>query len=375
MSKWFGEETFKLGFGLMRLPKLEDGKTIDIEQTKEMANMFIAAGGTYFDTAYVYDDGRSEAAFKEAVADRYPRESYTIATKLNAWLQCHDEESAKQQFYTSLERTGAGYIDYYLLHAIQRNNLHFYDDYHIWDFVREQKEKGLIKYWGFSFHADPELLDELLSKYPDVDFIQLQINYADMENESVQARKNWEVAKKHGKSITVMEPVKGGALADPVPQVKALFDAAAPNLSYASWAIRYVASLDNIITVLSGMSNIAQMENNLSYMKNFKPLNEAEQEVIRQVVNTMDEIESIKCTACRYCVEGCPMSIPIPDIFAARNLQRIYNQIEGAKHRYNMATKDKGKAHDCVQCGQCEGACPQHLPIITLLQECVANLE
>ena len=374
MSDWFGKDVFKLGFGLMRLPKNPDGST-DIPQFCQMADQFIAAGGTYFDTAYVYDDGRSEAAFKEAVADRYPREAYTLCTKLNAWLQCHDEASAKQQFYTSLERTGVGYFDYYLLHAIQRNNLHFYDDYHIWDFVQEQKAKGLIKYWGFSFHADAEFLDELLTKHPQVDFIQLQINYADMENESVQSRACYEVARKHGKSITVMEPIKGGALANPIPQVQEIFRAANPDLSCASWAIRYVASMEGIITVLSGMSNLAQMEDNLSYMKDFQPLSDAEQEVIRRVVKTMDEVENIKCTACRYCVEGCPMSIPIPDIFAARNQQLVYNQIEDGKRRYAWATKDKGKATDCIQCGQCEGACPQHLPIIELLQDCAANLE
>ena len=374
MSDWFGKDVFKLGFGLMRLPKNPDGST-DIPQFCQMADQFIAAGGTYFDTAYVYDDGRSEAAFKEAVADRYPREAYTLCTKLNAWLQCHDEASAKHQFYTSLERTGVGYFDYYLLHAIQRNNLHFYDDYHIWDFVQEQKAKGLIKYWGFSFHADAEFLDELLTAHPQVDFIQLQINYADMENESVQSRACYEVARKHGKSITVMEPVKGGALANPIPQVQEIFRAANPELSCASWAIRYVASMEGIITVLSGMSNLAQMEDNLSYMKDFQPLSDAEQEVIRRVVKTMDEVENIKCTACRYCVEGCPMSIPIPDIFAARNQQLIYNQIEDGKRRYAWATKDKGKATDCIQCGQCEGACPQHLPIIELLQDCAANLE
>ena len=358
----------------MRLPKNADG-SIDIPQVSAMADKFIAAGGTYFDTAYVYDDGRSEAAFKAAVADRYPRESYTLCTKLNAWLQCHDEASAKQQFYTSLERTGAGYFDFYLLHAIQRNNAHFYDDYHIWDFVQEQKEKGLIKHWGFSFHADAEFLDELLTKHPEVDFIQLQINYADMENDSVQARANWEVAKKHGKSITVMEPIKGGALADPIPPVKAIFDKAAPGMSYASWAIRYVAGMDNIITVLSGMSNLAQMEDNLSYMKDFQPLSDAELSTIQEVVKTMNEVESIKCTGCRYCVEGCPMSIPIPDIFTCRNQQLLYNQIDQAKGRYAWVTSDKGKASDCLQCGQCEGACPQHLPIISLLQECVTNLE
>ncbi|MBR4458840.1 MAG: aldo/keto reductase [Clostridia bacterium] len=368
MSDYPGKETFKLGFGLMRLPKNPDG-TIDIPQVCEMTDRFIAAGGTYFDTAYVYDDGRSEEAFRLAVADRYPREAYTVCTKLNAWMQCHDEESAKQQFWTSLERTGAKYFDYYLLHAIQRNNLHFYDDYHIWDFVRGLKEQGLVRHWGFSFHADPDLLEELLTKHPEVDFVQLQINYADWENPGVASRRNWEICKAHGKPVTVMESVKGGILADPIPSVKAIFDATGSKLSYAGWAVRFVASLDNIITALSGMSSLAQMEDNLSYMKDFQPLTAEERAVIEKARMTLDADQSIPCTGCRYCTEGCPMGIPIPDIFT------VANRRKGSPHfrtvrEYNIVTQDKGKAADCIQCGQCEGACPQHLPIISLLEKC-----
>ncbi|WP_026511446.1 aldo/keto reductase [Butyrivibrio sp. LC3010] len=373
MADWFGKDVFKLGFGLMRLPKNADG-SMDIPHISKMVDEFIEAGGTYFDTAYVYDDGKSEEAFKLAVADRYPRESYTVCTKLNARV-AKDEESAKQQLFTSLERTGAGYFDYYLLHALARNNISYYDDYHLWDYVLEQKEKGLIKNWGFSFHDDPEFLDELLTKHPEVDFIQLQINYADMENPSVQSRACYEVARKHGKSITVMEPVKGGALANPIPQVTELFKKVNPDLSPASWAIRYVAGMEGIITVLSGMSNIEQMRDNLSYMRNFKPLDETEQDTVKKVVEAMNAVDNIKCTSCHYCVEGCPMQIPIPDIFNARNQQLIYNNTEGAKWNYANATRDKGLASACVQCGQCEGACPQHLPIISLLQDCAANLE
>ena len=366
MGKDLGQDTFKLGFGLMRLPKNEDG-SIDIPQVSEMADRFIAAGGTYFDTAYVYDDGRSEEAFKAAVADRYPRDAYTLATKLIAWSQCHDEASAKQEFYTSLERTGAGYFDYYLLHALQRNNYTKYDEYHIWDFVAEQKAKGLIKHIGFSFHADPELLEELLTLHPEIDFVQLQINYADWENPGVASRRNWEICKAHGKPVTVMEPVKGGILADPLPAVKAILDAEGNGVSYASWAIRFVASLDNIITVLSGMSNLAQMEDNLSYMKHFQPLSEREHAAILRAQEVLNADKSIPCTGCRYCTEGCPQSIPIPDIFT------VANRRKGSPHfrtvrEYNIVTQGKGKASDCIQCGQCESACPQHLPIIELLQ-------
>ena len=370
MSDYFGKDVFKLGFGLMRLPKQKDGKN-DVEKVSEMVDRFIEAGGTYFDTAFVYDNGDSERVIKEALIDRYPRESFTLCTKLCAWLQCHDEQSAQQQFYTSLERTGAGYFDYYLLHALQRNNYHKYDEYHIWDFVKEQKAKGLIRYYGFSFHADPDLLEELLTAHPDVDFIQLQINYADWDNPGVASRACYEIARRHGVSITVMEPVKGGALANPPEGVKKIFDRANPAASYASWAIRYVASLDGIITVLSGMSNIEQMTDNLSYMWDFRPLSEDEQAVIKEVQTELKKDHSIKCTACHYCTDGCPMGIAIPEIFAVKNDEIANKSWDGGKQAYAIATANKGKASDCIECGQCESACPQHLPIISLLKDCV----
>ena len=373
MEKYFGENVPKLGFGLMRLPKLADG-SIDIEQTKTMVDMFMEAGLTYFDTAYVYDSGESEKAARLALVDRYPRESYTLCTKLCAWMGEHSEQAAKQQFYTSLERTGAGYFDYYLLHAIQRSNYKVYDEFHIWDFVKEQKAKGLIKYYGFSFHADPELLEELLTDHPDVDFVQLQINYADWENPGVSSRECWEIARKHGKSITIMEPVKGGALANPVPEVQEILKAADPNASVASWAIRFAASLDGIITVLSGMSNIEQMRDNLSYMKEFKPLTEAEQAVILRARAALDGDRSVPCTACHYCTDGCPMNIPIPEIFTVKNRQRGNEAFRG-RREYTIATTGRGKASDCVECGQCENACPQQIKVISHLKECAAQFE
>lgn len=369
MERYFGEKTPKLGFGLMRLPKEASGK-IDIEQTKKMVDLFMDAGMTYFDTAYVYDDGDSERAAKAALVDRYPRESYTLATKLCAWMGEHNEEKAKQQFYTSLERTGAGYFDYYLLHALQAGNYKTYDAYHIWDFVKEQKEKGLIKHWGFSFHATPDILDEILTAHPDAEFVQLQLNYADWENPDVTARANYEVARKHGKSIVVMEPVKGGALANPPEAVRDIFTGVDASASYASWAIRYVASLDGIITVLSGMSNIEQMEDNLSYMKDFKPLQEKEQEAVQRAQEAINGINSIPCTACHYCTAGCPKQIPIPEIFAARNKQLIWGLLEEGKRAYEQATARAGKTSDCIACGQCERACPQQIKVIERLKEC-----
>ena len=359
---------FRLGFGLMRLPKNPDG-SIDIPQVCEMADHFLAAGGTYFDTAYVYDNGLSEAAFKAAVADRDPREAYTICTKLNAFMQCTDEKSAKQQFLTSLERTGAGYFDYYLLHALQRNNTDKYNGYHLWDYIAEMKEKGLIKHYGFSFHADPQLLEQLLREHPEVDFVQLQINYADWENPGVASRRNWEICQEHGKPVVIMEPVKGGILAEPIPEVKKILKDADPEASCASWALRFAAGLDNILAVLSGMSSLEQMDDNLRHMTPFKPLDEGEMKVIARAQQALDGAKAVPCTACRYCTKGCPMQIPIPDIFT------VYNRREGSPHfrtvrEYTIVTTGKGKAADCIGCGQCESVCPQHLPIISLLEKC-----
>ena len=364
MSQSFGKETPKLGFGLMRLPKKLTG--IDVEQFKEMTDLFLEAGFTYFDTAYVYLG--SEAAVRKALVERHPRESFTLATKLFAML-APTEKAAKKQFYTSLERTGAGYFDYYLLHSIMENNYQKYERFHLWDFAAEQKAKGLIKHVGFSFHAGPELLDQLLTEHPEVDFVQLQINYADWENRTVHSRANYEVARRHGKYITVMEPVKGGNLANPPAEVKKLFSAYASEASYASWAIRFVASLDGILTVLSGMSNLAQMKDNLSYMRDFRPLNAEEQKLIQQAQRIIGHSAAVPCTACRYCTEGCPQNIPIPDIFSALNKRLANGQFEEASADYAAATAGKGSAADCVECRRCEDVCPQHIKITEKLKQ------
>ncbi|MBE6121410.1 MAG: 4Fe-4S dicluster domain-containing protein [Erysipelotrichaceae bacterium] len=367
MSVFTGKEKLKLGFGLMRLPRNEDG-SIDIDQTARMVDMFIEAGGTYFDTAFAYEG--SEEAARKALVERYPRDSYTLASKL--FIQpgsAITEEEAKQELKTSLERSGAGYFDYYLVHAIQRSNYRKYEEYGIWDYVKQLKEQGLIRHYGFSFHGDPELLEELLTKHPDAEFVQLQINYADWENPGVAARRNWEICREYGKPVTVMEPVKGGILADPIDSVKAVFDAENSGMSYASWALRYVASKENILAVLSGMSSVGQMEDNLSFMRDFRPLNEHEEEVIRKAQAALNADQSIPCTACHYCTKGCPMNIPIPEIFTVQNRKKGSPEFR-TRREYTIVTEGKGKASDCIQCGQCENACPQHLPIISLLEEC-----
>lgn len=368
MEKYLGENTPKLGFGLMRLPKLESGE-IDVEQVKEMVDLFMAAGLTYFDTAYVYDNGKSEEAAKAALVDRYPRDEFTLATKLNARVATSAED-ARQQLTTSLERTGAGYFDYYLLHALGKGNVGKYDEYDLWNFVKEAKEKGLVKHWGFSFHDGPELLDELLTKHPDVEFVQLQINYADWDSPSVTSRACYEVARKHNKPVVIMEPIKGGTLADPPSRVRQLLTEADPKVSPASWAVRYAASLEGILTVLSGMSNLEQMRDNLSYMTHFQPLSDGERQVIARAQEVLASIDSIPCTACRYCTDGCPMKINIPGIFGARNKQLIFEQVEQGAKDYVRVTQEGGKASDCIGCGQCEAACPQHINIIERLKQC-----
>lgn len=366
MSNYFGADTPKLGFGLMRLPKQDDHT--DIPQVEQMVDRFLDAGFTYFDTAFVY--GTSEEDIRRALVDRYPRDRYTLATKLHATIMATNEKEAKQEFYTSLRRTGAGYFDYYLLHALMDNNYKKYDQYHLWDFVAEQKEKGLIKHMGFSFHGGPALLDRLLTAHPEVDFVQLQLNYADWENPAITSRANYEVARKHGKSIVVMEPIKGGTLANPPQEVRKLFRDCRPDLTDASWAIRFAASLEGIITVLSGMSTLAQMEDNLSYMKDFRPLDEKEQRVIQEAQRLLGHSATIPCTACRYCTKGCPKEIPIPDIFAAANYQLGNGQRDQAIRAYQAAVRIGHTPSDCIGCKQCERACPQHLPITDDLKRC-----
>ncbi len=369
------KEMPKLGFGLMRLPKVSvDSNVIDVEQTKVMVDKFLEAGMKYFDTAYVYEG--SEEATRKALVERYPRESFYLTSKLNAGAWCvKNAEEAKAEFKTSLERTGAGYFDFYLLHALGKDNVGFYEQYGIWDYVKQLKSEGLIRHYGFSFHDQPELLDLILTDHPEVEFVQLQLNYADWDSPSVASRANYEVCVKHNKPVVVMEPIKGGTLANPPKPVEAVLKQANAEVSCSSWAVRFAASLPQVMVVLSGMSNIEQMVDNLSYMKQFKPLNEEEQKVIKDAQTALAAIPSIPCTGCRYCTKGCPMQINIPQIFSSMNKFKIYGDLNSAKDSYQTWIERGGKASECIGCGQCEDACPQHLTIRDLLKECAEKLE
>ena len=363
----------KLGFGLMRMPTIDqtNAADVDIEQVKRMVDLFMEKGFTYFDTAIMYNGFASQRVVKTALTDRYPRDSFTLATKLHASF-FNSPEDRDKVFGEQLEQTGAGYFDYYLLHGIEAALLPKYDQFDCWNWLLDKKAKGLVKHAGFSFHDSAELLDELLTKHPEMEFVQLQINYLDWESEWIQSRACYEVATKHGKPVIVMEPVKGGTLARIPDEAEKLFKGHDPNMSVPSWAIRFAASLDHVMVVLSGMSNMEQMEDNLSYMENFKPLTEEEKALCHKAANIINAQIAVPCTGCSYCTEGCPMKIAIPQYFSLYNeAMREHLEEKGwtaSFASYGVLTMKFGKARDCIECGQCEGVCPQHLPIIKNLK-------
>lgn len=367
----------KLGFGLMRLPLTDanDKGSIDIEALKEMVDTFMEQGFTYFDTAWMYCAFKSENAVKEALTDRYPRDRYTLTTKLHA-SYLKTKEDRNRIFEEQRQKTGVDYFDYYLIHAIDQELYSIYNEMDCFNWLIEKKKQGLVKHIGFSYHDSAEFLDQVLTEHPEMEFVQLQMNYLDWESAEVQSRKCYEVAIKHGKPVIVMEPVKGGTLADVPAEVRESFAAYHPDLSVSSWAIRFVASLDNVAMVLSGMSNMEQLMDNISYMKEFVPMNAEETELVHKAAEMIKDSIAIPCTGCSYCTEGCPMQIAIPDLF------RVYNKSKRgeitdveANEEYRQLTESGGKARECLACGQCQVACPQHLEIINYLNDVAKCME
>lgn len=363
---YLGEEIGKLGFGLMRLPQNADG-TINIELTSQLVDAFLDAGLTYFDTAWVY--AGSEDAIAKALVQRHPRESYQLATKGISWIGCKTAEDAKNQFRTSLARTGAGYFDFYLLHMLGGPRTQVFENFGMWDFVADMKAEGLIKHIGFSHHGTAEELDEILTAHPETEFVQLQVNYLDWENPINQSRACLEVAQKHNKPVVVMEPLRGGSLANPPESVARLLREANPDASYASWALRFAASQPNIITVLSGMNAMDQMEDNIASMADFKPLTEDELAVIDAAQAELKKFDLIPCTGCNYCAKVCPQNVGIAGAFACVNAHRLFGQF--VQEWINLAG-GKNKPSSCIQCGACEAACPQSISIVEELERAVA---
>ncbi len=363
----------KLGFGLMRLPEA-DGK-IDHEEVCRMADAYIAAGLNYFDTAYVYHSGLSEVEAREAVVKRYPRDAFMLATKLPGW-ELKTMEDRDRIFNEQLERAGVEYFDFYLLHSIEEGNVDTYEKLDCFSWGVSKKKEGKIRHFGFSFHGSPELLERLLNEHPEVEFVQIQLNYLDWNNPVVRSGKLYNILHKRNIPIIVMEPVKGGSLAGLKPELEAKYKAARPDSSIASWALRFVASLPGVMTILSGMTHEDQMMDNISTFTNFEPLSDDERAVVDEVTGIMLDIPLIGCTACRYCCDGCPMNISIPDVFRCVNTMTLYGDQFRPKAFYGgLVNIGKGRASDCIACGQCEGVCPQHLPVISLMKNAAEMLD
>ena len=361
----------KLGFGCMRLPMVNN--EIDFDLTKQMVDAFLAAGFTYFDTAHGYLGGKSELALKECLTSRYPREAYILTNKLSSHF-IREQKDIRPLFQQQLDACGVEYFDYYLMHAQDKNSFRKYKEIRAYETSLELLQEGKIRHFGISFHDKAVVLDQILSEYPQIEVVQIQLNYVDFEDASVESRKCLEICRKHGKPAIVMEPVKGGSLVNLPAEAQKIFDDLRGG-SNASYAIRFAASQEGVVMVLSGMGNMEMMDDNIGYMKDFRPLSREEKEAVQKVCKIFRELGSVPCTACRYCTEVCPQGIAIPDLFACLNAKKIFHNWNTEYYYNNIHTKEGGKASDCIKCGRCENICPQHLNIRELLEEIVREFE
>ena len=366
----FDEVKKKFGFGCMRLP-MKNGD-IDYDEFSRMIDLFIGNGFNYFDTAHGYHNGKSEIAIRDCLVKRYPRDRYLLTDKLTDFF-FKSEEDIKPFFESQLKICGVEYFDFYLMHAQNRTNFQYFKKCRAYEQAFELKKEDKIRHVGISFHDTADILEQILNEYPQIEVVQIQLNYLDFEDPAVQSKKCYDVCRKYNKPVIVMEPVKGGNLVNLPEDARRYFDELG-NASYASYAIRFAAGFEGVFMVLSGMSNLSQAEDNISFMKDFKPLGERELNAVQKVCGVFKGINLIPCTACRYCIAGCPKKISIPDLFACMNTKSIYHSWN-ADFYYDIHTRTAGKASDCIECGKCESACPQHLSIRELLSGVAKEFE
>lgn len=371
MLKLFENLHTKLGFGFMRLPM--DGGNVDHAYVNRMVDYFMENGFNYFDTAYGYHDGKSETAIRECLTSRYPRDQYILTDKLTEEY-FHSEEEIRPFFEKQLQACGVDYFDCYLMHAQNQEIYAKFQERNAYQVVRELRDEGKIKHFGISFHDRPEVLEQILAENPDIEVVQIQLNYVDYEDPAVEAKRCYEVCRQYDKPVIVMEPVKGGNLVKlPKEAMDILEDL--HHGSPASYAIRFAADFEGVIMVLSGMSTMEQVEDNVSFMKEFEPLTEQERDAVSRVSEIFRKQNLISCTACRYCIQGCPQNISIPDLFACMNAKKAYNDWNSEFYYNTVHTARNGKASACIRCGKCEFVCPQHLPIRELLADVAETFE